>query len=54
VCWLCKVYSIIFYFLAKQLVEIDREKVHICKLCSTVNKKSPQKYPDIIRCVSVE
>ena len=41
-CVLCIVcllaYSINFYYLANQLVEINRYKVQISKLCSTVNK----------------
>ena len=58
-CVLCCVYlrnyySIIFNFLDNQLIEIDRDKGQICKLCSTVNRKPPQKHPYIIRCASVE
>ena len=33
--------GILFLFLANQLVEIDRDKVQISKLCATVNKKPP-------------
>jgi hypothetical protein len=44
----------IFLFLANQLVEIDRDKVQIRKLCASVNKKPPWKHPYIIRCASVE
>ncbi len=58
-CVLCCVclrdyYSIIFYFLAYQLVEIDLYKAQISKLCSTVNKKPPQKHPDIFICPNME
>ena len=44
----------ILYFLASQLVEIDWDKGQISKLCSTVNKKPPQKHPDYIICANVE
>ena len=57
-CVLCCVcfhnYLIFFYFLATQLVNIDRDKGQISKLCAAVNKKPPQKHPDIIRCSSME
>jgi hypothetical protein len=47
-------YSIIFNFLANQLINIDRDKGQTSKLCTTVYKKPPQKHPYIIRCSSVE
>ena len=57
-CVLCCVclhkYSIFFYFLANQLVNINRDKGQINKLCAAVNKKPPQNHPDIIRCLSME
>ena len=40
--------------ISNQLVNIDRDKGQISKLCAAVNKKPPQKHPDIIRCLSVE
>jgi hypothetical protein len=43
-----------YYYLANQLVEIDLDKGQISKLCSTVNKKPPQKHPDIIICPNME
>jgi len=60
-CVLCFVCCVVFaclfyilYFLASQLVEIDWDKGQISKLCSTVNKKPPQKHPDYIICANVE
>ena len=57
-CVLCVVFAcviiIIAYFLANQLVEINLDKEQKSKLCTTVNKKPPQKHPDIIRCASMD
>ena len=53
---LCLLAQLFYYFLflVNQLVEIDWDKVQISKLCATVNKKPPQKHPDIVRCASIE
>ena len=53
----CVVFACVFYnflYLANQLAEINWDKGQISKLCATVNKKPPQKHPDIIRWGSVE
>ena len=53
-CCVClRKYSIMFYFLANQLVNINRDKGQISKLCGAVNKKPQQKHTDIL-CAKVE
>ncbi len=47
----CVLCLLAYFFSANQLVEIDLDTEQISKLCATVNKKPPQKHPDIIRCV---
>ena len=49
----CVSILLFFYFLANQLVNINRDKGQISKLCGAVNKKPQQKHTDIL-CAKVE